>query len=170
MAKNGHWQMEELMVLRTVDHLKNICIHYGMNKRGKKNELINVIFVTFEAINALERHEELSTSITNDFRVDSNTIPRLCNIVLQYHPSTLLQTGAIASRVDLQNRDVGATHSLWQDVADSINNPDYEVGLIIKSHTHTEFQKKNVNPSINQQRFNSTVVTTNYVWYYTQNL
>jgi chemotaxis methyl-accepting protein methylase len=47
--------------------------------------------------------------------------------------------------VDLQNRDVGATHSLRQEIADSFNNPDYEVGPIVKSHI--EFQKKNANPS-----------------------
>ena len=68
---------------------------------------------------------------------DKNTYPRLKNLVLAF-PDALQRSSALATRQDLQNKEVNASRTIWINVAEQFMD-GHDSGGITK--THEEFTR-----------------------------
>lgn len=91
--------------------------------------------------NSAKTTEVLKNSIASKrdgtYVSDKNTYPRLINLVLAF-PDALQRSSALATRQDLQNKEVNATRTIWTDVAEQFMD-GHDSGGIMK--THEEFTR-----------------------------
>lgn len=98
--------------------------------------------------NAVSKANELKvielTKRDGTYVTDKNSIPRLVNLVLRY-PDALQRSSALATRQDLQNKEVNGSRLIWVTVAEEFMNGT-DSGGVVKDHE--EFSRVDINTEI----------------------
>ena len=72
--------------------------------------------------------------------IDKNTVPRLINLVLRY-PDALQRSSALATRQELQNKEVNGSRLIWVTVAEEFMDGTDSGGLV---KVHEEFSRVDI--------------------------
>jgi hypothetical protein len=79
------------------------------------------------------------------YRKDKNTVPRIINLLLRY-PDALARSSVLASRIDLQDREVGPNRPIWLRVCQEFNDVSVNSGGLMQRHE--VFLEKNIDPEV----------------------
>ena len=98
--------------------------------------------------NAVLRASELklieATKRDGTYITDKNTVPRLVNLVLKY-PDALQRSSALATRQELQNKEVNGSRLIWVTVAEEFMDGTYSGGIV---RAHEEFERVDMNKEV----------------------
>ncbi len=146
-----------------VNRLRELAIHLKITKSQKKYALIEAIFSRLEKndqlanIQAMEKEmdfygkpDEVESELSEEddsmptfYRKDKHTLPRIVNIILSY-ASELVNIEQLATRNQLQQREIYGTNPLFAKVARDFNNPSHNSGGLAADHEVLE--EHNIDP------------------------
>jgi hypothetical protein len=111
-VKEGKAKGNSIFKLST---LKQIAKKMGLIVGIPKPDMI--IALRSAVLRATELKDIEASKRDGTYTVDKNTVPRLVNLVLRY-PDALQRSSALATRQDLQNKEVNGTRLIWVTVAE----------------------------------------------------
>jgi len=94
-----------------VNLLNRMANRFKIATSQSKEALVLAIKESQKKQIALNSLETRSSSVST-YRKDKNTLPRIINLVLRY-PDALARSAVIATRLDLQDREVGPNKPIW---------------------------------------------------------
>lgn len=114
----------------SVPKLKTMSCYLGLGKNfGKKKDIIAAIFGKVSARQSLD-NMMASANDNSTFNKDKHTFPRLCNLIMQF-PDAVQRCGALASKEQLQNKEVNENQQLFTVVATQFNDWKLNSGGVI---------------------------------------
>lgn len=122
--------------------LKKIAKKMGLVTGLAKPEMVTALRNAVKKSIELKALEE--TKRDGTYFSDKNTIPRLVNLVLRY-PDALQRSSALATRQDLQNKEVNGSKVIWVTVAEQFMDGTDSGGIV---KMHEEFIKVSINTEI----------------------
>jgi hypothetical protein len=125
-----------------LDTLKQIAKKTGLIIGLPKPEMIVALRSAVARASELKGIEALKRDGT--YTMEKNYFPRLINLVLRY-PDALQRSSALATRQDLQNKEVNGTKLIWVTVVEEFMNGTDSGGLV---QEHEEFSKLKINPAV----------------------
>ena len=135
--------------------LKKIAEHLHIKQSMGKGDLVDAIFSKKENIAQLALIN--SKSVHHMFRKDKNTFPRILNIILSY-PDALQRSGALASRMQLQDKTLNDNAPIFVESARLFNDPTHNSGGIVEQHEAL------VAAGINTEAPHAGDITPNYIY------
>lgn len=116
-AKVSGWALPKLKVMARA---------LGLPTNQNKKELIEAIFAKRDAQTSLQ---DIMTNRNSNstFRRNKDTIPRICNLIMQY-PDALERSFALATKQQLQDKEVNGSQKIFVAVADNFNDWNYNSG------------------------------------------
>lgn len=124
----------------SLEELKTIAGYLNLRKTDSKGNLIAAIRAKVEA------KKKLGSILNKDegtFRRDKNTFFRLCNILMTF-PDALQRSNLLATRTQLQNKEVNEKQPIFNDAADHFNDHNYNSGGLVAQHE--EFTARSIDP------------------------
>ncbi len=95
-----------------------------------KQEIIQSLKTTTKTAEVLKN--AIASKRDETYSTDKNSYPRLINLVLQF-PDALQRSSALATRQDLQNKEIHASKTIWVTVAEQFME-GHDSGGIMKPH------------------------------------
>lgn len=126
--------------------LKELCVRFALKKSLSKPQMIT-------SIRESSRNKEKLKIIIEDreggtYRTNCNTLPRLINLVMKF-PDAIMRSNALASKEDLQNKEVNGSKPIWITVAEQFNDREHNSGGLVHSIgqlPHEELTSRNIDP------------------------
>ena len=124
----------------SLDDLKQIAVHLNLKKTDSKSNLITSIRTKVETKKKLA---EIIEKEEGTFRKDKNTFFRLCNILMSF-PDALQRSNLLATRTQLQNKEVNEKQPIFNDAVVLFNDSTHNSGGLVAEHE--EFTSRRIDP------------------------
>jgi hypothetical protein len=132
----------------TLTQLKAVAGTIGVKQSQNKGDLVTAIDLKLHNQQKLQKikgeaKKGGAACDTRGFRKDKNTVPRLLNLLFE-RPNELQQSGVLASRMQLQDKELNDKCPVFSIVANLFNNKDHRTGGLVARHE--QLVEANIDP------------------------
>jgi hypothetical protein len=125
----------------SLERLQALAGHLGLSRSQGKARLVDSIRESIERKRRLNETEAVENG--GSFRKDKNTVPRMVNILCA-QSDLLTQADRLATRNDLQNREVNGSKPIYIESAIKFNDMYFNSGGLPTGHE--EYDNRNLDP------------------------